>query len=104
MARRQSACLAMQDLDQYIILSWPYPIVLPSGRLKHHRNKSSKVKGGRHMEATYVAVPDSLPGKSVAVEVESAVINQLQNLGFPLLSVTDGRTRRVSKSGQGAAS
>ena len=55
------------------------------------------------MEAAYIVVPSSLQGKSAAREVESAVIKSLQDAGYSLLSVTDGRNKRTSRAGQAVA-
>ena len=53
------------------------------------------------MEAAYVTVPTSLPGKSVAREVEGVVINCLQDAGCPLLSAKDSTPKRASRSATG---
>lgn len=50
------------------------------------------------MEAAYITMPTSLPGKSIAREVEEAVIKTLQEAGFPLLSVKDASRKRASKT------
>ena len=50
------------------------------------------------MEGAYIIVPDVFQGKSAAREVEAAVIQTLQDAGYPLISVTDARNKRTSRA------
>lgn len=46
------------------------------------------------MEAAYLVVPSGREGQSLAKAIEHHAIHSLQQAGFPLLSVTDSRSKR----------
>ena len=68
-----------------------------SQRLSQHRSKGSG-KGGvdkgdwKHMNA--VVFPITEGGKSMALTIETLLIRRLSKMGYPLISLTDGRHRR----------
>ncbi|EIE20036.1 hypothetical protein COCSUDRAFT_58259 [Coccomyxa subellipsoidea C-169] len=64
------------------------------GRLARHR-RAGPVKGGRTMEAVYMAVPAGLAGKSAAAAIEARAIREMRDAGFPLISDHDARTKRT---------
>ena len=65
-------------------------------RLEKHRRSTRR--GGPGMEAAYLVIPSSLPGKSAARELEDKFIKAMQDAGFPLSSVADGRKRRAPRA------
>ncbi|KAK9829858.1 hypothetical protein WJX72_008283 [[Myrmecia] bisecta] len=67
-------------------------------RLATHRGKRGLVKGGRELEAAYVVMPSGQGGKSLACAIEAQVIKELQREGFPLISSSDARTKRMPKA------
>ncbi|KAK9832926.1 hypothetical protein WJX74_001881 [Apatococcus lobatus] len=66
------------------------------GRLQTHR-RSGVVKGGPRMEAAYVTIPSGQEGQSLAKAIERQAILALQHAGFPMLSVTDSRSKQSPK-------
>ena len=46
------------------------------------------------MEAAYLVVPSGQEGQSLAKAIERQAIHTLQQAGFPMLSVTDSRSKR----------
>ena len=50
------------------------------------------------MEAAYLVVPSGREGQSLAKAVEHHAIHALQQAGFPLLSVTDSRSKRSPRA------
>ncbi|KAL3131455.1 hypothetical protein ABBQ38_007763 [Trebouxia sp. C0009 RCD-2024] len=67
------------------------------GRLNRHR-KTGKVRGGGRLEAVYLVVPGEGQGQSTARAVEAQMIQALQAAGYPLISSTDARNKRVPKA------
>lgn len=60
------------------------------GRLRTHRSK----EGMQDAAALYVIVP----GKSIASQLETLLINQLPSKGFRLVSKADGKHRNFGTS------
>jgi len=60
-------------------------------RIVAHRNTELK----KTCEFVYTSIPG---GKSAARKVETAIINQLKSLGFPMLSVEDARHRHFGSA------
>ncbi len=74
----------------------------PPGRLTRHR-RANPVRGGRSMEAAYLAVPATSAGKSAAAALEARVIRALAEAGFPLISTADAANRRLPERLRAAA-
>ncbi|XP_031251165.1 DNA mismatch repair protein MSH1, mitochondrial isoform X2 [Pistacia vera] len=62
------------------------------GRIRSHRSK----EGMQTASFLYFIVP----GKSVACQIETLLINQLYNQGFPLANIADGKHRNFGTSNQ----
>lgn len=60
------------------------------GRVRSHRSK----EGMENVSFLYVLVP----GKSVASQLETLLINQLPNRGFQLVNRADGKHRNFGTS------
>jgi len=60
-------------------------------RIESHR----KIELKKDCEFVYARIPD---GKSAARKIETQIIHQLKSLGFPLLSVEDGRHRHFGSA------
>lgn len=69
----------------------------PPGRLSRHR-RAAPVRGGRSMEAAYMAIPVTSAGKSAAAALEARTIRALRDAGFPLISSADARNRRMPEA------